>query len=472
MSRRVRAGVAFVALGFAACAIGPAYERPEIATPPDYRGDLGSPEAASLANLPWWEVFEDPVLVELVVVAIEHNLDLVQATARVEQSRALLGAARAEFYPQIEYSGRAGRTRVPLTAEPGQDHSSFDTFFGAFSLAWEVDVWGRIRRSSEAARAELLASESLRRGVLLSLVSDVAATYFELLGLDRELVIAQQARDAFEATLNLFTLRFQAGVGSKLQTTRAEASLADAEAVIPELESRLVSTENRLNVLLARSPGAVSRGKPLLEQVTPPRTPPGLPAQLLDRRPDIVQAEEEIVAANARVGVAMGNFLPRIGLTALYGGSSSDLKDLVTGSANLWNLLGEVAGPIFQGGLRLSQYRAQKAAWQQSKARYEQTVLNALAEVSDALVAQEKLAAERTRRERQVGALRESVDLALVRYGQGLASYYEVIDAQQELFPAERLLAQVQRAQLDTIVRLYRALGGGWTLDASWLPTP
>ena len=459
------------ALCLSACAIGPNYERPETASPPQYRGWVDPPEAASLADLPWWEVFEDPALVDLAVVAIEHNLDLVQATARVEQSRALLGAARSEFYPQIGYKGQGGRSRLPLN-EPGEDHSTFNSLFGAFSLAWEIDVWGRIRRASEAARAELFAADSFRRGVLLSLVSEVAGAYYELIELDRELEIARQSTEDFRETLDLFERRYEGGVGSKLQTTRAEAALADAASAIPELERRIAATENRISVLVARPPGEVSRGKPLLEQQTPPQTPPGLPAQLLERRPDIVQAEEEIVAANARVGVAMGNFLPRIGLTAVYGGASSELKDLVTGSASLWNVLGEMAGPLFQGGLRLSEYRAQKSAWEESKARYEQTVLTALAEVSDALVAQEKLAEERAQRERQVQALSESVDLALVRYRQGLAGYYEVLDAQEQLFPAERLLARAQRDQLNAVVQLYRALGGGWNLGASWLPVP
>lgn len=470
--RRLSAGVALTALSLCACAIGPNYQRPEAASPPEYRGWVGAPEAASLADLPWWEVFEDPVLVDLAVLALEHNLDLVQATERVEQSRALLGAARSEFYPQIGYKADAGRARLPLTGEPGQDHTSFDTFFGAISLAWEIDVWGRIRRASEAARAELFAADSFRRGVLLSLVSEVATTYFELIELDRELEIARQSTEAFQETLDLFERRYAGGVGSKLQTTRAEAALADAASAIPELERRIAVTENRLSVLVARPPGEVSRGKPLPEQEAPPQTPPGLPAQLLERRPDIVQAEQEIAAANARVGVAMGNFLPRIGLTAIYGGSSSELKELVTGSATLWNVLGEMAGPLFQGGLRLSEYRARKSAWEESKARYEQTVLTALAEVSDALVAQEKLAEERAQRERQVQALSESVDLALLRYQQGLAEYYEVLDAQERLFPAERLLARTRRDQLTAVVQLYRALGGGWKLGASWLPTP
>ncbi len=468
----IRVALALAAAGLCACAIGPNYERPDVADPARYRGWVEAPEAASLADLPWWEVFGDPVLVQLTTLALEQNLDLVQATARVEQGRALVGAARSEFYPQVGYEGRGGRVRVPISADPGDDHTTFTSLFAGLSLAWELDVWGRIRRASEAAQAELYADEYVRRGVLLSLVSGVASSYFELIELDRELEIARESRDAFQETLDLFQRRFEGGVGSKLPTRRAEAALADAEAAIPELESRIVATENRISVLLARPPDEVARGRPLVAQETPPSTPPGIPAQILERRPDVLVAEEEIVAANARVGVAMGNFLPRIGLTAVYGGASDELHDLVTGSASLWNVLGEVAGPLFQGGLRLSQYRAQKSAWEEAKARYEQTVLTALAEVSDALVAQQKLAQERTQRERQVKALSEAVDLSLLRYRQGLAGYYEVLDAQQQLFPAQRLLARVQRDQLDVVVRLYRALGGGWNLGTTWQPKP
>ncbi len=452
------------------CAIGPNYERPPIPTPDSYRGWVGPDEAASLADLPWWEVFDDPALVKLVSVALEDNLDLRLSTARVEQSRALLGAARSGFFPAIGYTGRAGRQRVPLTSQPGQNHKTFDSFFGAFSLAWEIDVWGRIRRINEVARAELYAAANVRRGVLLSLVSEVALAYFDLLALDRQLEIAQETTAAFEGTLELFTRRYERGVGSKVQTARAAAALAETAAAIPQAEARIAAAENQISVLLGRPPGPIARGAPLVEQRLPPSTPPGLSAALLERRPDVMQAEEQVVAANARVGVAMGNFLPRLGLTTLYGGATDDLEDLVSGRANLWNVVGEATGPLFQGGLLLSEYRAQESGFDEAVANYEKVVLVALAEISDALVAQRTLAAERVQRERAVVSLQEALELALVRYRQGLASYYEVLDAQQQLFPAELLLADVLRDEHNTVVRLYAALGGGWQLDESWLP--
>lgn len=467
---RRAAAVASTTLWLLGCAIGPNYERPELAIPEAYRGLLGPGEAASLADLPWWEVFDDPALVKLVVVALEDNLDLRLSTARVEEGRALLGAARSRFFPQIGYTGHAARQRLPLTAEPGQDHTTFNSFFGAFSLAWEIDVWGRIRRANEAARADLYAAADVRRGVLLSLVSDVAQAYFDLLALDRELEIARESTADFQDTLDLFRRRYEGGVGSKLQTTRAAAALARTAAVIPETESRIAAVENRISVLLGRPPGPVPRGARLAEQRLPPRTPAGLPAALLERRPDVMQAEEVVVGANARVGVAMGNFLPRIGLTSLYGGASGELNDLVTGQANLWNVVAQAAGPLFQGGLLLSEYRAQGSIFDEAVANYEKTVLVALAEVSDILVAQHKLAEERVQREREVASLQEAADLALVRYRQGLSSYFEVLEAQQQLFPAQLELANVIRDQHNAVVDLYGALGGGWQLDASWLP--
>jgi multidrug efflux system outer membrane protein len=470
--RRHCALLAALSTALFACALGPNYERPETEIPAEFRAALDAPEAASLADLPWWEIFDDPALVTLVSIALEENLDLAQATARVEQSRAQLGVARSGFYPQVGYSAEAGRTRLPRASKPGEDHTTFNSFSGALSLAWEIDLWGRVRRSSEAAQAQVFGARAARRGLMLTLVSEVASAYFQLIELDRELEIAEQSKASFQATLDLFEARSTAGIGSRLQTTRARAALANAAAAIPRIHREITKTENRLSLLLGNPPGGVLRGKPLVEQEIASRTPAGLPAQLLERRPDIVEAEEELVAANAMVGVALANFLPRIGLTSAFGGTSTELSDLVTGSASLWNLLGEVTGPLFSGGLRLAQYRGQQSVWEEARARYEQTVLTALVEVSDALAARETLANERANREEEVANLKDSVELARERYTQGLASYFEIIDAQQELLPAELELARVQRAQLDAFVQLYRALGGGWNLEETWQPSP
>ncbi|MEW6273490.1 MAG: efflux transporter outer membrane subunit [Thermodesulfobacteriota bacterium] len=466
-SRR-RIALGLLALLLAGCPVGPNYVRPDPQAPPAFYGQIEEPEAASLADLPWWEVFSDPVLQRLVTEAVQSNYDLRTAIARVEQFAALVGVARAPLFPQVGYQGAAARQRALVF--PGQPNATFNSFLGAFDLAWEIDVWGRIRRATEAAQAELLATEEFRRGVMLTLVSGVAQAYFELLELDRELEIARETTESFRETFELFTRRYQGGVGSKLQTERAAAALYETEASIPSLEAQIVAKENEINVLLGRNPGPIPRGVTLVQQETPPDTPPGLPAELLERRPDVRQAEEVIRSANAQVGVAVANFFPRIGLTSLYGGQSTELEDVVKGSANIWNIVGSISGPIFTGGQLLEQYYAQVAAWEQAKLQWEQTLITAFAEVSSTLVLQEKLAEVRKAQEETVRAYEESVRLSLLRYNQGLANYYEVLEAQQLLFPAQNDLARTQRDQLVVVVDLYRALGGGWQLpDDAWV---
>jgi multidrug efflux system outer membrane protein len=451
------------------CAVGPNYKRPPIDAPEVTRGQIGPAEAASLADLPWWQAFEDPVLQQLVTEAIRKNYDLKSAIARIEQSRQQMGVARADLLPQIDYRGAASRQRSFLL--PGVGNETFNLFLGSFNLAWEIDIWGRIRRATESARAEYLAAEAFRRGVLLTLVSDVAQAYFELLELDRELEIARLSTDTFQSTLDLFTRQYKGGVGTRLGVSRAGAAVEQAAAKIQDAERAIVAKENQLSVLLGRNPGSIPRGAPLAAQGTPPVVPAGLPAQLLERRPDIVQAEEAIVAANANVGVAVGNFLPRVGLTSLYGGLNPEIENVVKGSGNIWAIAGSLTGPIFQGGRLLSNYRASKAAWEQAVQQYEATAINAFAEVSDALVSQDKLKGIRARREGAVKALQDAVDISLESYTGGTATYFEVLEAQQQLFPAQDDLARTTRDQLTVVVLLYRALGGGWNLDADhWAP--
>ncbi len=470
MSRFARFAVAlWVAASLAGCAIGPNYERPEVADPPEYRGQVGPAEAASLADLPWWEIFSDPALGELISEALESNYDLRQATARVDQAQALVGATRSEFFPQINYDGGASRQQSALTSDPAAK-SKFNVFFGVFALAWEIDVWGRIRRGNEAARAQLLGTEDFRRGVLLTLVSQVAQAYFELLELESQLEISRDSTQAFEETLELFTRRFKGGVGSRLQTVRAEAALAQAAATIPELETRIVAKENQLSILLGRPPGPIPRGTVLVDQTFLPEIPTGLPSALLERRPDIRQAEQSVVSANALIGVSVANFFPRIGLTGLYGGASTELSDLVKGGAEIWEYAAELTGPLFRGGFLLEQYRSRVSEWEEVKLGYEQTVINALAEVSNALAFQQNLVELRAQREREVHALSEALRLSLIRYKQGLAGYYEVLESQQQLFPAEQSRARTVRDQLSAVVALYRVLGGGWQLGETWLP--
>jgi multidrug efflux system outer membrane protein len=469
-ARQVLAGGLAVALA-SACAVGPNYVRPPVAPPEDFRGQVAPHEATSLADLPWWEVFDDEVLQQLILEALEANYDLKVAVARVEQATAQVGVAQSPFYPQVGYQTSAGRQQTPKFKSQSDD--TFNLFYGAFSLAWELDVWGRIRRSNEAAQQALLATDEFRRGVLLTLATNVAQGYLTLLELDRELEIANSTTQSFQETLDLFTRRYHGGVGDKLQVSRAEAALALTEAQVPDLERRIVIQENALCVLLGRNPGPIPRGTPLVDRPAPPATPPGLPSALLERRPDVAQAEHTIASANAQIGVAVADFFPRIGLTALYGGQSSDLKNIVKENFSVWNVAGNAAGPLFQGFALLEQYRGQVAGWEETKAQYEQTVLNAFAEVSNTLTAQTRFAEELTAQERAVKAYQESVRLSLLRYNSGLATYYEVLEAQQQLFPAEITLAQLQLSQLLTTVTLYRALGGGWQLtDDQWMQKP
>ncbi len=453
------------------CALGPTYQRPAVDTPPAYRseGAEAAPvDATSLADLPWWQVFQDPVLKDLIEQALTNSYDARIVASRVEQARYAVGVTRADLLPQASYEGGAQRGRFFNPA--GNDNLTGTQFLGAFQMAWELDIWGRIRRATEASLATLFATEDVQRGVILSLVTGVAQAYFELRELDLELQIAQRTRDSFQQTLDLFTRQYLGGVGNKLAMARATAALANAAAAIPETERQIVAKENQLSILLGRPPGPIPRGAVLTAQAYPPAVPAGLPAALLERRPDVLQAEQTIVAANALVGVAITNFLPRIGLTTLYGGESSAIENLVKGPGNIWSVGGALTGPLFQGGRLYYSYKGSVAAWEDAKLAYEQTVLNALGEVSDTLVARQKFAHSRVELEKQVAALQDSVRLATLRFTGGLATYYEVLEAQQQLFPAENALARTELNQLAAVVQLYRALGGGWRAEEERRP--
>ncbi len=450
----------------AGCALGPDYKRPPVDTPPEFRSEDAESapvDTRSLADVPWWEVFNDSALQGLIERSLIDSYNIRIVASRVEQARNSVGVTRADLMPQASYTGQAQRGRFFNPA--GNDNVTGNNFLAALQMAWELDVWGRIRRSTEASLADLFATEDIQRGVILSLVTGVAQAYFELRELDLELEIAQNTRDNFQQTLDLFTRQLIGGVGNKLAVERAAAALANAAAAIPETQRQIVAKENQISILLGRNPGPVERGATLTAQSYPPEIPAGLPAGLLERRPDILQAEQNIVAANALVGVAVTNFLPRIGLTTLYGGQSSDIDNVIKGPGNIWAIGAGLTGPLFQGGRLYYSYKGNVAAWEEAKLAYNQSVLNALAEVSDALIGRQKFAEERVELEKQVNSLRESVRLATLRYTGGLATYYEVLEAQQQLFPAENALAQVELNQLVSVVQLYRALGGGWRAE-------
>jgi multidrug efflux system outer membrane protein len=455
-----------------ACLVGPNYNRPKVTVPPDFRGDQGAAQQASLADLPWWEVFKDPALQGLIKKSLANNYDLLIAVERIEQARQMAAQTRAQFFPWFDYQAAIGGTRNPLgvITGGGQTRSKAEgAVLIGLNASWEADVWGRIRRSNEAAKAQYLATEEARRAVMLSLVSEVAQAYFELLGLDLQLEIAKQNTASFGDTLKLFTQRLEGGVASKLQTSRAGAAEATAAATIPELQRQIELKENEINLLLGQNPGTVARSTKLLDQTLPPDVPSGIPSALLERRPDVLSAEQQVRAANAAIGVAQANFFPQIGLTAFLGRGSSPLANFSSPNAIIWNALARAAGPIYQGGALKAQKRQAIAVWKETALQYQQTALSAFQDVSNALISREQYEATRAEQARAVQAYEESVKVAFERYNAGKASYYEVLEAQQLLFPAQSNLAQTQLNQRLVIVQLYKALGGGWKLqDPQW----
>ena len=453
------------------CAVGPNYKRPALTVPEQARGGVAPAEASSLADQPWWEVFGDDALKSLIGEALQKNYDVRAAAWRVEEFRARAGIARADLFPQIQYSGQWSRSRQSEFLVPGSTPINLhDVNLG---VSWEIDLWGRIRRLSEAALAQYFSTREARRGVLLSVVSEVAQSYFELRELDARLEIARRTTEAFQGTYDLFNRQLTGGIASGLEVSRAEAALGTAAATIPDLERQIVAQENLLCFLLGRNPGPIARGASLTEQSIPPQVPVGLPSTLLERRPDLRQTEQQLVAANANVGAALASFFPTISLTGAYGGVSPQVSELFQ-AGKTWSVAAGLTGPLFEGLRLKNQYDANFALFQQAKVQYESAVTNAFGEVSTALVAHEKLAAVERQLARSVAAYLEAVRLANLRYLAGLSSYVEVLDAQQQLFPAENALAQARFSRLANFVQLYKALGGGWDIgDAAWAqPTP
>lgn len=460
-----RVGIAVLAssaaLALAGCTVGPRYQRPPIEAPARTRGEAGPATAASLADQAWWDVFRDDALKGLIAEALKNGYDVRLAAARVEEARANAGIAGAERFPALQLSAEWQRGRQSeFSSSPGAEGAILDVNLG---ISWEADLWGRIRRLNEAALAEYLASEEARRGVFLSLASDVATSYFQIRELDDELSIARRTTGAFQETYDLFDRRLRGGTASGLETASAQASLASTAAVIPDLERQIAAEENHLALLLGRNPGPVPRGAALADQFLPPAVPPGIPSDLLRRRPDLRQAEENLVAANAQVGAAQADFFPRISLTGNLGGVAPEVGQLFA-AGRTWSFGAGVLAPVFQGQLIQNRYRASLARWNQAKVQYEQSVTNAFGEVSTALIAYQKLAQVERERAREVAAYRDAVRLATTRYTAGLSSYLEVLQVQQQLFPAEIQLAQARFSRLATLVQLYRALGGGWQL--------
>jgi len=437
--------------------VGPNYTRPPVAAPAQFRF-VESSQAASLADLPWWQVFEDPVLQALIREAIAANLDLRAAAARVERFRAEAGIAKSLLYPQVD--GTAAYT-IQQNSGTADGDVQQNAVYG-FQLSWEIDLFGRIRREREAALARVLASDQGRRGVLVTLVGDVASTYFLLRELDVELGIARRTLGVNDETVTFFQNRLDGGVSNQLEVDRIRAFRATTAAAIPDLERQIAIAENALSLLLGRVPGPIAREPVETLPPPPPLIPPGLPAALLERRPDVVEAEELLAATNADIGAARALFFPAISLTSFLGGVSGNLATLLGGSGFAWQAAPGLLQPVFNGGRLRSNLEAARASYDEALAQYQKSALNGYREVANALVTIQKLAEANSEQQIGVTALQDASTLSRMRYDNGLASYIEILTADQDLFEQQLLLAQTNGAELRARADLYRALGGGW----------
>ncbi len=443
------------------CKVGPNYHRPAIQAPTAYRDLRESPEAqaASYADLPWWQVFQDPQLQDLIRTALKQNYDMQLATERINAARAQLAVTRSYLFPQVQGNGNFS----------GGKEGTFQTKFNFLTLtadaAFQLDLFGRLRRATEASRAQLLATEDARRTVMLTLVSEVASDYFALLQLDLQLQITRETVQTQQDSVKLTKLRVDHGVATKLDVLQAQQVLDSANAAIPDLERLIGQEEDAISILLGNYPQAVPRGLSLVEQTLPPEVPPGLPSSLIERRPDIREAEHNLIAANAEIGVAKAQFFPQISLTGSGGGAfgrSSAFSSLMSSQLGIWSYGTQVSQPIFTGGALRGNLRLVESQHQQALIAYRQTIQRAFGDVSDALIGYEKLHQVRLRQEDTVADLRESVRLSNMRYKGGTTTYLEVLDGQRSLFSAELTLAQARGNEYQSLVQLYRALGGGW----------
>ena len=455
------AAILFLSSALTGCMVGPNYKRPDMPNPAAYRFAEAA-QAESLADAPWFRVFDDPALQALIKEAITSNLDVRAAVARVEEARARAGIAKSFLYPQID--GVASYSARGASSSDEEDNNVRQNGTYGFQLSWELDLFGRIRREKEAALAIVLATEQGRRGVLVTLVADVATHYFLLRELDLQLEIARATLKLNDETVTYFRNRLEGGVSNRLELDRIVANRARTAASIPDIEQQIAVIENNLSLLLGRPPTTVGRAVLSAGEGLPPPIPPGLPAQLLERRPDVVEAEYLLVASNADIGAAKALFYPRINLTGFLGGVSGDLSTFLggDGSGGVWSIGSSLLQPIFNGGRLKANVEVMQARFDVALAGYQKAALNAYREVANSLVTIQKLAEIRVERQVGVDALRDAADLARTRYDSGLASYIEILTADQELFEQQLLLAQTRGAELRARAELYRTLGGGW----------
>lgn len=452
------------------CMMGPNYQRPQVDTPQTWRFE--DKEAKDVANTAWWEQFNDPVLNELIQIALQENKDVKIAAARVEQFIGQYGTTRAALFPQIGAGASAGRQRTsehtgpsPTLGDVPNSNPNFSNYELFLNGSWEIDLWGKLRRATEAARANLLSTEEARRTVILTLVTSVANSYINLRDLDKQLELTRQTAQTYKESYDIFSLRFKYGIVSEVEVSQSKSQYEQALANIPFFEKTIAQQENALSILLGRNPGPINRGK-AIDQLVLPAVPAGLPSDILANRPDIRQAEQNLIAANANIGVAKAQYYPTISLTGALGWASNDLSNLFTGPSRIWSWAVPVTAPIFTGGAIAGQVKSAEAIQQQALITYQQAIQTAFREVDDALVDQKRTKEQIASQIEEVGALRDYVRLAGLRYDNGYTSYLEVLDANSRLYSAELAQTQTQGSLFQALVNLYKAMGGGWVVEA------
>jgi outer membrane protein, multidrug efflux system len=467
-----RGSLAFATLAgalLAGCTMGPDYVRPKVDAPAAFRFEPAS--VADTANTLWWTQFGDPVLDQLIDTALANNLNVKVAAANVEQALAVITQTRSALFPQVGYGATGERARSPettLTQGIPNYPNPQSAYQALLTASWEIDLWGRIRRQSETAQANLLATDEARRGVILTLVSGVATNYITLRGLDEQLAIAKRTLSTYAESVRLYELQFSYGQTSQMTVAQVRSQYETAAAQIPQIEAQIAQTENALSILLGNDPGPIPRGKSIYELALP-AIPAGVPSTLLERRPDVLQAEQSLIAANAQIGAAKALYFPTISLTGALGSSSTELSNLFQGPTRVWNYAGQVVGPIFTFGAISGQVAQAEAAQQAALFSYRYSIQSAFADVDNALVVRQKLAEQLAAQERLVAALKDYARLARLQFDGGYAPYSTVLQAEQSLFPAELTLAAVRASVFTATANTYKAMGGGWIAEADRL---
>jgi len=450
----------------AGCMVGPDYRRPEVAAPAAF---IYEPkDAAATADLEWWKRFDDPVLDGLIATALANNKNVKIAAANVDQAAGVLQSTRSPLYPQLNYQGSAARERFSeggATGLPSGISNPTNAYQVLAGASWEIDLWGRVRRLTESSQANLLATDEARRGVILSLVATVASGYLQLRGLDEQLVMAVRTQATYAESLRLMELKFKFGRVSEMNVEQARARYQTASAQIPRIRRDIAVLEDALSILLGRNPGPIPRGKAIFE-LTLPAIPPGVPSELLERRPDLLQAEQQLISANALIGAAKAQYFPTISLTGALGTASTDLSNLFKGPARAWSYAGSFVGPIFTGGAIAGQVAQAEAGQKAALLAYELAIQSAFADVDNALVSRRQLELQVAEQEKLVKALRGYSRLAQLQFEGGRAPYSTVLQAEEQLFPAELDWAAAQAQLCISLVAIYKAMGGGWVATA------